>query len=243
MAKFEPLASKTYNLIFEYNEPRYQEACEKMITKNGVQKLMKFSESWSCGVYVDGGTEMVYWNIYDPQVVETIKSMGLLKGIPIQVTVAQEMGEKHKPYNTYQFVKDNQSYYSQLTGIPATEQPQNYATAEVLPETKYSVEEELDKRKRLMKWCIDTVLEVLPTDEWYKQTNTPLPEDKTVRLADVVPLIQSLHVEIRDKGIYPPKEMSDEEIKAKYEEGNMSLPEAQNIHGQPPPPTDEDAPF
>ena len=226
MAKFEPLASKTYNLIFEYNEPRYQEACEKMITKNGVQKLMKFSESWSCGVYVDGGTEMVYWNIYDPQVVETIKSMGLLKGIPIQVTVAQEMGEKHKPYNTYQFVKDNQSYYSQLTGIPATEQPQNYATAEVLPETKYSVEEELEKRKRLMKWWLDALEEIAP-NEVYES-------------GDKVKLVITMMINCSDKGIYLPEEKTTEE---KFDEGNQPLPEAQSMHGQPPPSDEDSIPF
>lgn len=222
--KFQPLASKTYDLLFEYNEPRYQEACEKMITKAGVQKLAKFSENWSYGVFVDGGTDMVYWNIYDSQVKATIDQMGLLKGIPIQVIVGREMGEKNKPYDTFQFIKDNVSYYSQQT---QTAQPQQVTATSYDPSTKVAMiakppdpTEELDKRKRLMKWCIDTILEI-----WPVHANSTI-------FSELVPLVQSLHVEIRDKGIYPPKE----------ETGIMKEAE-QMDRDQPPPHSDDEAPF
>ncbi len=208
MAKFQPMAGHTYTVLFEYNEPRHGEATDK------------FSENWSYGVKVDGNTDMLYWNVYSARVMETIKSMGILKGIPIQVVVAQEMGEKGKPYNTYQFIKDNVSYYSQQTQPAETQQPIGEPPQQPEPPDPT---EELDKRMRLMGWCIDTVM-LLTADRNFEQS-------------DIVPLIQSLHVEIRDKGVYPPKDIEDEikdgieTAEEKFEEGNQHVP--RDIHGEP----------
>ena len=53
--------------------------------------------------------------------------------------------------------------------------------------TQPDPEEALEREKSLMKWCIDT-LEGLAPD---------------VPLEELIPLIQSLHVHVHSKGVYP----------------------------------------
>ena len=221
--KFKPMAGHTYNLMFgkherkEYGEPYYNPAR----THEGKE----YSQNWNYLVCVDSGNE-IYWYVYSENVKNIIESMNCGQGTIVQMSVAEEMNEEtKKAYRVYNFTKDGKIYSSRKP------HPANQATpqeqSQQVPAKKSAQTdptEELDKRKRLMKWCSITVVELAPDN-----FNT----------ADKTNLIQSMYVELREKQIYPPeiKEENDNKDYPTEEEYNKTMP------NQPPPPGEEDLPF
>lgn len=146
------------------------------------------------------------------------------------LSVGQARNKDGKPYNTFDFqLQGGQQTPAQDKPQPEKDKP--YPTTEI---PAHDPIEEFDKEKRLMKWCIDTLWEL-----WPEPLSVADAENRNT--IGLIPLIQSLHVHLRGKGIYPePEEKTTEE---KFEEDNQPIPGAQNIHNQEPPPqTDEDAP-
>ena len=150
------------------------------------------------------------------------------KNVLVTLNVGQQRSKAGKAYNVYEIVTPTGTFSSSDNQPQQTTQPTMQVNTQATVQADPT--EALEREKRLMDWCVKAIDNITryvsdTSKEYYESL------DKTA-------LIQSLHVHVRSKSIYPTdiKDEIDEGMSAedKFEQGNMPIPEAKDIHGYDP---------
>ena len=199
LPKFEPLAGMKYIIEAKYDDP--------------LEKTGDYGPYWMYSIAYkpeEAGGEMTdaIWFVRDRQHQILQDGRFNFKTAKGRLTVGQAKTEKGTLYNTYEFELFNGGQQAKPKDRPQSSDSNA----------------ELEKRKRLTQWCIDTIEEIAP---------------KGYTTADRVNLIQSLHVWVRNEGIYPTsiKDEIDEGIRQEAEQMDK------DFANTAPTPGDEDLPF
>jgi len=216
--KFEPLAGESHQISFGFPDKPFEGDSQ-------------FGHWWNYAVKVNGVDHSWFVNEFQHNMIAAAKPP---KNVAVKLEVGQKRSQAGKPYNVFQLTTPSGTFSSDGDNTPQAQPPvQQPVKPTVQVNTQATMQadptELLKREERLMDWCMKTI---------YKTTHYVSDISKEFyESLDKTALIQSLHVHVRSKGIYPPDE-TEQELEEKLDGTPEERFEATN---EPPPPTDNDA--